>query len=128
MAPYNNDAPQSEAEADEIRREAARHGLTVTKYLMMKAAPTDVVQSIVWDHVGKADVTRPSSMASTPSSRPVEHGSGWAPERPIRPPEGIEHIDRMIEAQTAKERLQAVVEAIEANEAIKRAAQRDKKG
>jgi len=113
MAPYNNDAPQSEAEADEVRREAAKHGLTETKYRMMKAAPTSVVQDIVWDNL-RADVTRPSSMASTPSSRAPERGSGWLPERPIRPPEGIDLIDGMVENQTARERIAEADERIRA--------------
>ena len=114
---YSNDA-----EADEIvRREAAKRGISETMYRMLKVAPTDVVQSIVWDHVGKPDVTRPSSMASTPD-RSVERGTGWAKERPIRPPEGIEHIDRMVEAATAKERMQSILEAIDADETLKRAA------
>jgi hypothetical protein len=116
MSPYSTDP-----EADEIvRREAAKLGMSETQYRMLKVAPTDLVRSIVWDHIGKNDVTRPTSMASTPSSGPVEHGTGWAKEIPLRPPEGVEHIDRMVEAQTAKERLHAVVEAIEANEVLKR--------
>jgi hypothetical protein len=107
-----------------VRREAARHGLSETQYRMIKAAGTDVVQSIVQDHVGKADVSRPSSMAATPDRAPPAKGTGWAREIPLRPPEGVEHIDRMVEAQTAKERLHAVVEAIEANEVLKRASKK----
>jgi hypothetical protein len=119
---WNNDAPLTEGEADEIRRAAAKHGLSVTKYLMMKAANTDLVQSIVHDHVGRADVSRPSSMASTPDRAAPERGTGWAREIALRPPEGVEHIDRMVEAQTAKERMQSVLEAIDADEKLKRAA------
>jgi hypothetical protein len=116
---WDNDAAADEV----IRREAARLGLTETQYRMIKAAGTDVVQSIVWDHIGRHDVNKPASMTAKPNagSGPVERGTGWAKEIPLRPPEGVALIDQMVEAQTAKERLHAAVEAIEANEAIKRA-------
>jgi hypothetical protein len=115
---YSNDA-----EADEIvRREAAKRGISETMYRMLKVAPTDVVQDIVRDHIGRADVTQPSSMAATPDRAAPAKGTGWLPERPIRPPEGIEHIDRLVEAATAKERMQNILEAIDADEKLKRAA------
>jgi hypothetical protein len=114
MSPYNND-PVSDAEADEIvRREAAKHGLTETKYRMMKAANTDVVQSIVWDHVGKNDVTRPTSIAATPSAAAPVRGTGWVEPRPFTKQPGIDLIDQMVENDTMKQRLQARDERVRA--------------
>jgi hypothetical protein len=109
MSAYNNDAPQSEAEVDEIRREAARHGLTVTKYLMMKAAPTSLVQDIVNDFRGGA--TQPSSiMPQRDRAGPAVPGSGWQKERPLRAPEGVDLIDRMCATADAVERIQTAHE------------------
>jgi hypothetical protein len=114
MSAYNND-PAPDADADEIvRREAARHGLTETKYRMMKAANTDVVQSIVWDHVGKNDVTRPTSMAAPPSTAAPERGTGWVEPRPLTKQPGIDLIDQMVENDTMKQRLQARDERVRA--------------
>jgi hypothetical protein len=121
---YDNDRPADPTLDDLIRREALRRGISETTMRMLHVGGTDVVQSFVWDHVGKPDVTQPSSMAVTPDRAAPAKGTGWAKERPIRPPEGIEHIDRMVEAATAKERLHTVVEAIEANEALKRASKK----
>jgi hypothetical protein len=92
-------------------------------YRMLKVAPTDVVQDIVWDHVGRRDVLQPSSIAAPPSDRASgpHRGSGWVDAKPLGKQPGIDLIDQMCEAQTAKERLHSVVEAIEANEAFKRA-------
>jgi hypothetical protein len=128
--PYNND-PAPDAEADEIvRREAAKRGLTETKYRMMKAANTDVVQSIVWDHVGRNDVTRPTSMAFTPSTAAPERGTGWVDARPLGKQPGIDLIDQMVENQTAKERIQAAQEQLRATLEMQKyeEMQRDKKG
>jgi hypothetical protein len=106
MAAYNNDA-----EADEIvRREAARQGLTETTYRMLKAAPTDLVRSIVFDHVGKPDVTQPSSMAATPERSAPKRGTGWVEARPLEKQPGIDLIDQMVENQTALERIQTAHE------------------
>jgi len=109
MSAYNNDSPQTEAEADEIRREAARHGLTVTKYLMMKAAPTSLVQDIVNDFRG--GVTQSSSIMPPPTDRAApKKGSGWYDAKPLTAPEGVDLIDRMCRTADAVERIQTAHE------------------
>jgi hypothetical protein len=123
MSSWDNDAEANEI----VRREAARRGISETMYRMLKVGPTDVVQDIVRDHVGRADVTRPSSMASTPERSAPKRGTGWYDPKPLTTPPGVEHIDRMVEAATAKERMQSILEAIDADEAIKRAAAQRKK-
>jgi hypothetical protein len=118
---YDNDAEANEI----VRREAARRGISETMYRMLKVGGTDVVQSIVWDHVGRHDVMQPSSIISTPSDRSApKRGTGWVEARPLGKQPGIDIIDEMVERQTAKERLHAVVESIEANEVLKRASKK----
>jgi hypothetical protein len=107
---YSNDL-----EADEIvRREAAKRGISETMYRMLRVADTSVIQDIVSDHVGKRDVMQPASLA-TPSDRaPPERGTGWVEPRPLTKQPGIDVIDQMVEAQTAKERIQAAQEQLRA--------------
>jgi hypothetical protein len=116
------------ADDDElIRREASRRGLTETMFRQLRVAPTSVVQDIVWDTVGKHDVTQPSSIAVRPTaSAPSERGTGWVDARPLTKQPGIDLIDQMVERQTATERMEAALKALNADEAIKRA--RERKG
>jgi hypothetical protein len=108
---YDNDAEANEL----VRREAARRGISETMYRMLKVAPTDVVQSIVWDHVGRADATRPSSIISTPSDRAApKRGTGWVEARPLGKQPGIDLIDQMVENQTARERIATADEQMRA--------------
>ena len=48
-------------------------------------------------------------------SRPVVRGSGWTPERPLQPPDGIETIDRMVENDTARQRHEAIAKTVKLN-------------
>jgi hypothetical protein len=118
---YNNDA-----EADEIvRREAAKRGISETMYRMLRVADTSLVQDLVNDLRG-GPPQRSSIIPQNNRSGPAEPGSGWRDAKPLTTPPGIEHVDRMVEVQTARERLQAVREAIEADEALKRARDKQK--
>jgi hypothetical protein len=119
--PYNNDQ-----EADEIvRRESAKMGISETMYRQLKVAPTDVVQSIVWDHIGKNSVMQPSSIIPENNRQgPVEPGTGWAEQRPLTKQPGIDIIDQMVEHQTQMERLKTALEALDADAAIRRARER----
>jgi hypothetical protein len=115
----------SDLEEEMLIAEANRRGISVTMLRMLRVADTSVIQGIVGDHVGKRDVTQPASMAATPTAdHSVHQGSGWAPERPIRPPEGIDHIDRLCEAEAERERRRAILDAAMENEFILRQQQR----
>jgi hypothetical protein len=50
-----------------------------------------------------ADRRRPQPQPPSAGPR-VERGNGWAPAVPIAPPEGINHVDRLCEAQDAIDR------------------------
>jgi hypothetical protein len=65
-------------------------------------------------------------MAAKPRERaaPIERGTGWAKERPIRAPDGVEHVDALCEAATERERRQAILQAMEEAEVLARAEQR----
>jgi hypothetical protein len=121
MAAYNNDL-----EADEIvRREAAKRGISETMYRMLRVADTSVVQDIVWDHVGRPSPLTPASMAASPRDRAApEHGTGWQKERPLRAPDGIEHVDAIADAFSERERRKAILDAAMENEFILRQEQR----
>jgi hypothetical protein len=96
-------------------------------FRQLRVAPTSVVQDIVWDTVGKHDVTQPASLGATPSDRSApERGTGWVDARPLTKQPGIDLIDQMVERQTATERMEAALKALDADEAIRRA--RERKG
>jgi hypothetical protein len=61
----------------------------------------------------RADARKPNPMrassspvASTPSAQPQpqRRGTGWRDEVPLGPQPGIEHVDRLVDAQDAKDR------------------------
>jgi hypothetical protein len=114
------------ADDDElIRQEAERRGLTETMFRMLRAAGTDVVQAIVWDHVGRPSPLTPASMNSTPGERSApERGDGWRDAKPLSAPPGIEHVDALCEAQAERERRQAILQAAEEAEVAWRLEQR----
>jgi hypothetical protein len=67
---------------------------------MIDAVPESVMQGI------RADARKPnpihvssSPVASTPSAQPQRRGTGWRDEAPLGPPPGIEHCDRLVDAQ-----------------------------
>jgi hypothetical protein len=115
----------SDLEDELIREEARRRGISETMLRMLKAAPTNLVRDVVFDHVGKRDVLQPSSIIPENNrSTPVERGSGWQSERPIRPPEGIEHVDALCQAQDEREQRRAALDAAYETEMLLRVEQR----
>jgi hypothetical protein len=63
---------------------------------MMAAVPESVMRGIV------ADAFKPNPVTGGPNPQPtsqVQRGSGWIDERPLEPPPGIEHCDRLVDAQ-----------------------------
>jgi hypothetical protein len=100
----------SNAENELLEREAKARGLSVTQYLMMKAVPDNLMRDIVNDFRG--GMPQSTSMIPDQPSAPVKRGSGWTKERPLRPPDGVELIDQMVEADTARQRQEAVAKTV----------------
>jgi hypothetical protein len=98
------------AENELLEAVAKMHGLSVTQYLMRKAVPDSLMRDIVNDFRG--GMPQSTSMIPDQPSRPVQRGSGWTPERPLRPPDGIATIDAMVEADTARQRQEAVAKTV----------------
>jgi len=53
-----------------------------------------------------------TSMLPDQPSRPVKKGSGWVPQVPLRSPDGVELIDQMVEADTQRQRQEAVAKTV----------------
>jgi hypothetical protein len=119
MSAYSNDPEEAEI----VRREAARLGISETTYRMWKASfvgGRDVMRDICADHVGKPSPLTPSSMSTTPSDRAPKRGDGWVDAKPLTPPPGIEHVDAIAEAFAERERRQAILQLAEEAEAASR--------
>jgi hypothetical protein len=87
--------------------EAKRRRIEPWEREMAQAVPSKVVRDIVSDN--RHSVGGPSSIAASNKTtfedrEPQERGTGWAKETPIRPPEGIEWVDRLVDAQDEKDR------------------------
>lgn len=73
---------------------------------MARAVPNSVISGIVGDARRAAEATQ-----SRPGPEPVR-GSGWADEVKIKPPPGIELMDRGMDVQDATDRQALIDEAI----------------
>jgi hypothetical protein len=63
---------------------------------MMKAVPESVMRGI------RADAFKPNPVTGSPnppSTSQVQRGTGWREPAPLGPPPGIEHVDRLVDAQ-----------------------------
>jgi hypothetical protein len=97
--------------ADELLEQLCKRlGISVTQYLMQRAVPDSLMRQIVNDFRG--GMPQSASMLPDQASKPVVRGCGWVPERPLRPPDGVELIDQMVEADTARQRQEAVAKTV----------------
>jgi hypothetical protein len=62
-----------------------------------EAVPTGVIDDLVAD-------SRRSWFVSAPPAEPVR-GTGWSEPAPLKPPDGINYIDAMCEAQDRQDKL-----------------------
>jgi hypothetical protein len=91
--------------------EANRRGISLTTLKMYKACPDSLMRDIANDLRGGP--ARPSSIIPENNrSGAGERGSGWARERPLRAPEGVELIDRMCATADAVARIQTAHERV----------------
>jgi hypothetical protein len=75
-----------------------------------KAIPPDLARQLREDALKPNPVTGASQAQLTPHRNErvqIERGSGWAPERKIEPPPGLNHIDAQVDAQDARDRRDA---------------------
>jgi hypothetical protein len=85
-------------------------GVSVTQYLMQRAAPDSLMRQLVADN--RRGISQSTSLLPDQPSKPVVRGSGWVAERPLRPPDGVELIDQMVEADSARQRQEAVAKTV----------------
>jgi hypothetical protein len=104
----------SNAENELLELAAKMHGFSsVTQYLMWKATPDSLMRDVCNDFRG--GMPQSTSMLPEQPSRPVVRGSGWVSERPLRSPDGVELIDQMVEADSARQRQEALAKTMKLN-------------
>jgi hypothetical protein len=88
-------------------------GMTMPRNAM--EAMVDASRSYMADL--RADARKPnpiqassSPITSSPStqSQPQKRGTGWRDEAPLGPPSGVEHCDRLVDAQDIKDRAELI--------------------
>ena len=69
---------------------------------LINAVPESVMRGL------RADARKPNPVtgvaAPQPQAQPVQRGSGWIDERPLEPPPGIAHCDRLMDEQDRLDR------------------------
>ena len=84
-----------------FEREAKRRGITVTELKMLEAVPDNVIRDIVADN--RRGMSQSQSMiTSRPEVEPTRRSN--KEPRPLQPPPGIALVDRLGEAQDARDR------------------------
>jgi hypothetical protein len=101
----------SNIEDEFVEREAKMRGLTIPQYLAQRAIPNSLARDLMAD--ARRGISNSASMIpDRERSKPVQRGSGWTPDVPIKQPPGAEPgglIDRMVEADTQRQRHEAQV-------------------
>jgi hypothetical protein len=84
--------------AEKLEAEARRLGIPSWQLEMSRAVPTELVQAIVADN-RRGQELKPLSeqVAQRPREEVAQkpRGTGFVDPRPLEPPPGIEHIDRI---------------------------------
>jgi hypothetical protein len=96
---------------------------------MAKAVPDAMMREIALkDH---RVLTGPSGQGIVPSSQTLSNvrgtgrGTGWSEPRPLQNPSGVNYIDRLMDAQDAKDRHERVVQDAQ-RQALRKAAEEPK--
>jgi hypothetical protein len=84
--------------------EAKRRRIEPWERDLAKAVPDRLVRDIVADNRSPRGPSSIAASNKTEDREPQERGTGWMKETPIRPPEGVEWIDRLCEQQDALDR------------------------
>jgi hypothetical protein len=82
---------------------------------MMDAVPDALIRELRGD-ARKPNPVTPSSSLSTPAaqSQPQRRGTGWRDEVRLGPPAGIEHCDRLVDAQDKIDRAELALKIAKA--------------
>jgi hypothetical protein len=78
---------------------------------MMKVVPESLMRGL------RADAQKPNPVTCgppQPQSQPVKRGSGWVDPRPLEPPPGIEHCDRLVDEQDKVDRAELALKLAKA--------------
>jgi hypothetical protein len=89
---------------------------------LVDAVPESVMHGI------RADAMKPNSVTGGPNPQPqpqVRRSTGWRDEAPLGPPAGIEHCDRMMDTQDAKDRAELIERELKLAKARMRMETRD---
>jgi hypothetical protein len=100
-----------------LEREARMRGFSsVTQFLMWKATPDSLMRDLMAD--ARRGISSSASMLPPQPSKPVARGTGWIEPVPVKSPPGAEPggaIDRMVEADTARQRQEAIAKTVKLN-------------
>ena len=96
----------------ELQRRLAMEAVPDWAQDMAKAVPTDLIRDIALRD--NRAPTGPSSQGIIPSSQQMSNvrlgGGGSGHVVPLGPPPGIQHVDAIVEADTARQRADAIIE------------------
>jgi len=77
---------------------------------MVNATPENVMQGLRADALKSNPVTG----GAAPAPQAQRRGSGWIDERPLEPPTGIAHVDRLVDAQDRIDRAELAQRLVQA--------------
>jgi len=96
-----------------LEMEAKRRGISVTQLRMQLATPDSLMKDIVAD--SRRGISQSASMLPpTRSGEEVKRGTGWQDPAPLSTP-GIDHVDRICQAQDLHDRHQRLAETVRVN-------------
>jgi len=95
-----------------IEAEARARGIDPYKVRASKAVGDRLVANLVSDF--RRPISQSTSMIPPRSAEPPSpKGSGWIDSAPVKPPSGVDYVDRLCEAQSRADRAAAVRQKIE---------------
>ena len=97
----------------DVEREARRRGLEPYQVRAMRAVSDQLIRAVVSD--AYKGISQSASMIPPDRGPAKPRGTGWQEAAPMQSPPGIDHIDRIVEAQTRADRAAAIRQRIESD-------------